>query len=279
MNVDRTVEALKTILDGKTPEEIDAVVRDLKKTLDQAAADIKGEMDIDSTSAVSDSKDGINELNVVDTVGDSVLPDFVTPSESEMKNSLKLKSHSKYVETFDSSTVCAPEGLLGDKLEFVCSPVECNKGGDAFEDLEITELNQINKIEREKYWDDEIASLNEPIQPFATRLFNKKLSKVESEIYSKYNVKKNLKKIKTKEKINDILRKVHLSRFFSFSMASIDRNEKPIYDAIREVMLKVNHLDDDSINERYELVASKIDSCRQAARSNREEPILYAHPL
>jgi hypothetical protein len=296
MNADRTVEALKTILDGKTPEEIDAVVRDLKQTLDQAAADIKGEMDIDSTAVVSDLKDEINQLSTIESAKNFSVPDCVIPSESDVKiKSCNRETDMTFVEklfkpvvTLDSSFVCAPEGLFGDKLEFVCSPVtvtSCNKGGDdcdndVFNNLEVTELNEelLNKIEKEKTC-DEITLLNEPIQPFATRLFNKKLSKVEAEIYSKYNVKNNLKKIKTKEKINDILRKVHLSRFFSFSMASIDKHEKPIYDAIREVMLKVNHLDDDSINQRYELVASKIDSCRQAAISNKNEPILYSHPL
>jgi len=291
MNADRTVEALKTILDGKTPEEIDAVVRDLKETLDQAAADIKGEMDIDSTAVVSDLKDEINQLSTIESAKNFSVPDCVIPSESDVKikscnretDMASVEKRFKSVVTLDSSFVCAPEGLFGDKLEFTCAPIgtsSCNKGGDAFENLEVTELNEelLSKIERESS-SDEIQLFTEPIQPFATRLFNKKLSKVESEIYSKYNVKKNLKKIKTKEKINDILRKFHLSRLFSFSTDSIDKHEKPIYDAIQEVMLKVNHLDDDSINERYELVASKIDSCRQAAISNREEPILYAHPL
>jgi len=355
MNADRTVEALKTILDGKTPEEIDAVVRDLKTTLDQAAADIKGEMDIDSTAEISETlKDKMTESNpthstildeetlIMDssvyekienlnghtiyklklpkckvetdlttevsdlqsnlansfTIGHHALneavrnfdvPDCVIPSESDVKIKschrgqdipfVKSLFELKSSDTFNSSAcVCVPEGLFGDKLEFVCSPIEansCNKGGDVFEDLEITELNEelLNKVEREKSC-DEIPLYTDPIQPFATRLFDKKLSKIEAEIYSKYNVKNNLKNIKRKQKINNFLKKLHLSRF----NLSVEKHNVELNDAVKEVILKMNNLDSESCIERMQFIGEKrVNAVRESIESGK--PVLYARPL
>jgi len=389
MNADRTVEALKTILDGKTPEEIDAVVRDLKTTLDQAAADIKGEMDIDSTAVVNDLKDEMIESNpthstildeetlIMDssvyekienlnghtiyglklpkckvetdlttevsdlqsnlansfTIGHYALneavrnfdvPDCVIPSESDVKIKschrgqdipfVKSLFELKSSDTFNSSAcVCVPEGLFGDKLEFVCSPIEansCNKGGDVFEDLkdsgnclsgntkkefiynpiscsfynkdgykhddlddlEVTDLNSIKNTVEDMYYSDKNAL--DPIQPFATRLFGEKLSKIETEIYSKYNVKNNLKNIKRKQKINNFLKKSHLSRF----NLSVEKHNVELNDAVKEVILKMNNLDSESCIERMQFIGEKrVNAVRESIESGK--PVLYARPL
>ena len=323
MNADRTVEALKTILDGKTPEEIDAVVRDLKETLDQAAADIKGEMDIDSTAVVSDLKDEINQLSTIESAKNFSVPDCVIPSESDVKikscnretDMASVEKRFKSVVTLDSSFVCAPEGLFGDKLEFTCTPIgtsSCNRGGDMFDklkdsengnglscnakreffynhltgsfynkdghkhddldDLEVTDLNAINNTVGDMYCTDRNAT--DPIQPFATRLFEKKLSKIESEIYSKYNVKNNLKNIKRKQKINNFLEKLHLSKF----NLSVEKHKIELNGAITEIMLKVNHLDNESCIERMQFIGQKQAEAINESIETRK-PVLYANPL
>jgi len=362
MNADRTVEALKTILDGKTPEEIDAVVRDLKDTLDQAAADIKGEMDIDSTAVVSDLKDEMTESNPIQSQGLDVgqgsemasgiyekiensnghtiyrlklskskgeidvdsttevsdlqsnlansftighhalnqsvknisVPDCVIPSESDVKikschrgPDMPLSSlfELKSSDTFNSSAcVCVTEGLFGDKLEFVCSPVgtsSCNRGGDIFDkfdssidldNLEVTDLNAIKNAVGDMYCTDR--NVTDPIQPFATRLFDKKLSKIEAEIYSKYNVKNNLKNIKRKQKINNFLKKLHLSRF----NLSVEKQKMELNRAIQEMMLKVNHLDDESRIERMQFIGEKRAKAITESIETRK-PVLYANQL
>ncbi len=340
MNADRTVEALKTILDGKTPEEIDAVVRDLKETLDQAAADIKGEMDIDSTAEVSDLKVKITESNpthstILDegtlemdsnvyekiemskgemdidstaevsdlqsnlansfTIGHHALnqaiknfavPDCVIPSESDVKikscnRETDITSGEKLfkpVTTLDSSFVCAPEGLFGEPKEFIYNRITgsfYNKDGykhDDLDDLEVTDLNSIKNTVEDMYFTD--LNATDPIQPFATRLFEKKLSKIEAEIYSKYNVKNNLKNIKRKQKINNFLEKLHLSRF----NLSVEKHKTELNCAIKEIMLKVNHLDDESRLERTQyLLEKRAKAVKESVETGK--PVLYANPL
>jgi len=247
IKIDRTVEALKSVFDGKTPEEIDCVVRELKETLDKAAEDIKGEMDIGSTVSIEQPCEEI----------ESDIEAIVVKPINKLDKPSKLKIPTDTFDTSNSSFYeYSQDGLLDSNL----FPIEI-----VSEEI-CDDINPLIEI------DDNF--LNDPIQPFGDRLFNEKLSKIEVEIYSKYKVKKHLSKIKTLSKINKILTKAHLSKL----CFSIDKHKKPIYDAIKEVILKINHLDDNSIDITNRLISDK-SSLYTMESYDSNKPVLYANPL
>ena len=276
-----TKEKLKPLFAGKTEAEIDKAVKDLKVILDQAAEEVKGDMDISiGPLTVEKGKVIVDSVKVSDPIQKTKVPIAVNPLRK------------------GEFTPTRKEILAQDMLSKIVSgeltPVEASKDMLAKRDVEEIKplIRPITKAKREepshnlrdlecydtlpKTLDRDSILLNKgPILQLGAKVWEEKNGPILDQICEQYEVAKNMKSIKSKSKWNGRFRKWKLPKKIKFRT---DKEEHMLHVATEDRLMHAGRLDNVSLQKLNDFIAEKRKWARK--ESFREEvPVLYAKTL
>ena len=242
-----TKEKLKPLFEGKSEKEIDAAVLSLKQILDQAAEEVKGEIDIEEVERVKEKDCPI----IVHPLKEGEIPE----TRQEMIAKLIQKNPIKNTPNVTSTPL--KELQQSEK-----------KNTYPFEDLELECYDTTYEIDCVR------KGIGDPISKFEEALWSKRAGPIEEKVYDQYKVSKNISKIKRKKKWNLFVSKCHLKKL----QFDTYKEERILNEAMQAMFMHLNYMDNDSI-EKMNAIISNARARSRSYNDRMEVPILYANPL
>ena len=251
----QTKESLKKLFEGRNEAEIDVAVSDLKSVLDQAAEEVKGELDIaDVAPVLKEStleKIATSEKFVEEEKMDEIVKNVKTVAP--LRTAIKTKKAGK------RSLVGHIPDLDVTAYDFGGTGVKVGVGDGWNRDFK-------NEVEETS---TEINSFD-PI--FNEGKFNEKYNPIVDDVLREYEYTKNTKSIDRKKKWNSFFQTIRLPQIkFSY-----EKEQRVINAALSDLFIRYNKLDTPSL----EKLEANLAASRKKMKSDpdvMEMPLLYAH--
>jgi len=114
----------------------------------------------------------------------------------------------------------------------------------------------------------------DPMRVFAEKLWDEKIREKEAYVYKTYEVAKQFKRLKRKQKWNAILSTIHFPKF----RFKTHKEENTLNKALQEMFLHINYMDNESLEKLHSIITdARAKSLRDM--DGMELPILYSKPL